>query len=73
MPPELLSIAMVRRLAANGSARAIREAAGLSISEVARDLGVTPSAVSRWERGLRRPHGQPATDYLKILEGLSGR
>ena len=41
-------VVWARRLARSGGARVIREGAGLSASEVARLIGVTPGAVSRW-------------------------
>ena len=36
--------------------RAWRQTAGLSIERAAARLGVTASTLSRWERGLCRPH-----------------
>ncbi len=36
--------------------RDLREDAGLSISSLARDLGVSEVAVSRWEREVRIPN-----------------
>jgi transcriptional regulator with XRE-family HTH domain len=62
----------IRRAAATGTARAIRETAGLSLSEVARELGVTPAAVSRWERGHRAPRGDTAVAYAALLKHLMG-
>ncbi len=35
--------------------RICREAAGLTATELARKVGVTPAAVSRWESGLDVP------------------
>lgn len=65
-------LARVRRLCASGSARAIREAAGLSLAEVAEPVGVSRQAVLRWELGQRRPRGEPAFRYLDVLEELAG-
>jgi DNA-binding transcriptional regulator YiaG len=48
-------VAWVRRLAKSGAARALRESTGFSASEVARELGVSPATVCRWERGLAFP------------------
>lgn len=61
----------VRHLAVTGAARALREAAGLSLADVAEPIGVDRSTVWRWERGLRRPHGEPARRYLELLTELS--
>jgi transcriptional regulator with XRE-family HTH domain len=68
---ELADVTWIRRLAANGGARAIREAAHLSVSEVARELGVSPASVSRWERGLRAPRGRVAERWAEILHKLA--
>jgi DNA-binding transcriptional regulator YiaG len=48
--------------------RAIRQAAGVTATDVAREVGVTQQAVRLWERGLRRPAGQHLVAYLKVLE-----
>jgi transcriptional regulator with XRE-family HTH domain len=63
-------LAWLRALAANGGARTIREAARISASEVARELDVSPSAISRWERGLRSPRGDDARRYARLLRRL---
>jgi transcriptional regulator with XRE-family HTH domain len=64
-------VVWVRRLASNGGARAIREGAGVSASEVARLIGVTPGAVSRWERGHRIPRSGDAERWAQLLRRLS--
>jgi DNA-binding transcriptional regulator YiaG len=61
----------VRRLAATGAARALREDAGLSLAELARAAEVHKTTVFRWEQGLRRPRGEAAVRYLAVLEDLS--
>jgi transcriptional regulator with XRE-family HTH domain len=64
-------VAWVRRLAKNGGARAIREAAGISVAELARSIDVSPAAVSLWERGARVPREDLALRYAAALELLS--
>lgn len=64
-------LSWVRRLAASGAARGIRQAACLSLTDVARAVGVTPSAISRWERGVRAPHGEAALRYAELLRKLA--
>jgi DNA-binding transcriptional regulator YiaG len=64
-------VTWARRLAQTGGARAIREGARLSVSELARELDVTPGTVSRWERGLRTPRGAAAERWAKLLRRLS--
>lgn len=51
-------------------ARAIRQAAGVSQIEVARELGVHPVTVARWEAGTRRPGGETALRYIALLDEL---
>jgi transcriptional regulator with XRE-family HTH domain len=69
---ELGNIAWTRQACRTGAARAIRRAAGLSLAEIARAVGSTPSAVSRWERGLRVPRAEAAQRYGALLRELAG-
>ena len=48
----------------------IREAAGLSMHEVARAIGADPSTVFRWESGERVPSGELAVAYRDFLVEL---
>ena len=50
--------------------RALRNEAGLTLAEVGDRCGVTRSAVSRWERGLRNPRGTNRVEYAKFLGEL---
>jgi transcriptional regulator with XRE-family HTH domain len=68
---DVQQVTWVRRLARTGNARTLRESAGLSISEVARELGVSPAAVSRWERGQRVPRGASAERWARLLRQVS--
>ena len=68
---QALQIAKVRRLLASGDARRARTATGLSLTEVASVLGVSPAAVSRWETGPRRPTGRAALAYGRLLAELA--
>jgi transcriptional regulator with XRE-family HTH domain len=62
----------VRRVASTGGAKAIREGAGLSMSEVAREARCSVSAISRWESGQRTPRGDAAERWATLLRRLSG-
>jgi DNA-binding transcriptional regulator YiaG len=64
---EVLAIAQVRADMASGRARAIRERARLSQSEVARALGVHWTTVAHWEAGRRSPRGETAARYAEML------
>jgi DNA-binding XRE family transcriptional regulator len=48
----------------------IREAAGLTRSDVAELIGVTRQCVWAWENGRIRPQGQRGTDYAVLLREL---
>jgi transcriptional regulator with XRE-family HTH domain len=64
-------VAWVRRLAKSGAARTLRESTGFSASEVARELGVSPATVCRWERGLRVPGEVDAERWALVLKRMS--
>lgn len=59
-----------RAALAAGTARATREAAGLSQGEVAAAVGVSPAAVALWEAGQRRPRGEAGAAYGRLLREL---
>lgn len=57
-----------RRLPPPNVRRALREASGLSVVEVAEAIGVTRQAVWRWERGLREPGAHHRRAYAGFLD-----
>jgi transcriptional regulator with XRE-family HTH domain len=64
-------ISRARLAAARGNQlREARERAGLTQSDVARAIGVSPAAVSRWEAGKRRPSAATAARLGRLLERL---
>ncbi len=67
---ELLDL---REALESGRARQLRERAGLSGAAVARQLDVTPGAVTRWEQCLRFPQGANARRYARLLGKLAAR
>jgi DNA-binding transcriptional regulator YiaG len=67
---QILRLVRVRAAASSGEARRLREAAQLSISEVASVCGVDQSTVWRWERGTRSPRGLAALRYGDLIETL---
>lgn len=50
--------------------RALRQEAGLSLSEVAEALHVSDEAVRHWEAGRRRPRPEHLQAYAQLLRGL---
>jgi len=56
-----------RTLLASGEARRIRLAAGLSLEKAAAEVGVSASAIYRWERGDRIPRSRGAVEYAARL------
>lgn len=70
---QVLRLAEVRAAVASGEAELLRTAARLSIGEVARACGVDQSTVWRWERGLRKPRGDAALLYGRLISELRKR
>jgi transcriptional regulator with XRE-family HTH domain len=58
------------RLIAGPEARRIREAARLSLRDVAEAIGVSHIAVQRYEAGTRSPRGAVAERYASFLRAL---
>lgn len=69
-PAQVRRALNVRDLAANGSARAIREAADVTLREAARILDVASSTLSRWETGTARPGIDDALKWAELLDVL---
>lgn len=67
---QILRLARVRAAVTSGEAQRLREAAQLSIGEVARECGVDHSTVWRWERGTRLPRGERALKYGELIDSL---
>jgi transcriptional regulator with XRE-family HTH domain len=64
-------IAWARRIGQDGRARVIRESAGFSAAELARELGVPASTVCRWEKGERVPRPANAARWAELLRRMS--
>lgn len=64
-------LATVRRMARDGTARRLRRDAGLSIRDIAVDVGATLATISRWETGQRVPRrGLAVERYAALLQDL---
>ena len=57
----------LRALPSPAERRRIRVDAGVSLLDVAAVLGVSHTAVSAWERGLRTPNRRLLGPYLQVL------
>jgi len=51
----------------------LREAADLTLADVARSVGTDPAAILRWERMEREPHPRFRSAYAKALGISVGR
>lgn len=68
---QLTERAQIRRdLPPPSMRRALRKAAGVSLSEVAAIIGVTRQAVALWEGGDRTPRGTNLDEYARVLREL---
>lgn len=56
-----------------GRVRTIREAAGLSVAEVAAAVGVDRVTVWKWERGDHPPAAAEGLRYADVLDALRRR
>lgn len=63
-----VKIMQVRRLLASGEAKRVREAAGLSLSEMAGGVPIDTSTLWKWETGRHSPRGQAALQYADLLD-----
>jgi transcriptional regulator with XRE-family HTH domain len=70
-PADLAALGIIRRAARDGTARRVRELAGVSLEEVARSCGVEPQTVLRWELGRRSPRAVAAERYTAALIALA--
>jgi transcriptional regulator with XRE-family HTH domain len=66
-PEQLRLVGELRALAASGKARALRETRRIGLRELARVIGASPSAVSRWENGVNRPRAAIALKWATVL------
>lgn len=66
----LLLISAARRHAKTGTGRAIRKAAGLSLSDIGGAVGANESTVWRWEEAECLPRGDRAVKWAEVLAEL---
>jgi DNA-binding transcriptional regulator YiaG len=66
-PSEVDRVLELQEWIRTGRARAVRVHLGISQRMAAREIGVHPSAVVRWEGGSSRPRGPKALAYHEFL------
>lgn len=71
--PDLVDLADLREMVADGRARQLRESANLSRADIGRAAGIGEVTVWRWENGKRRPTGSAALRYARVLRLLEQR
>lgn len=67
MSRETLELVQVREMVHAGQVRQVRVSAGLSLAEVAGDVGVHPTTVFGWESGRTVPRGEAAVRYARLI------
>lgn len=70
-PEQLRTVGELRHLAVTGEARARRESLHIGLRELALAIGVSPSALSRWENRINLPRGDHALRWADALGVLS--
>lgn len=61
-------VSAVRRMLASGQAREQRKAMHLSVSEIARVIGMDRGTVYRWEAGATQPSPEAALKLAAVLD-----
>jgi len=67
---DILKLAEIRKRCATGEAAQTRIEARLTRGDLAREIGISRSALRRWELGERLPTGDAAIRYLDTIEDL---
>ncbi len=67
---QAVTLALLRRLVSDGTAKQLRERARLSLADVARAVGADASSVLMWERG-RQPRAAAALRYAELIAALA--
>lgn len=67
---ELVASLLAGRLPEPKRCKEIRERAGVALRPAAKAVGVTPWALSQWERGVNKPTPEHAARYARLLAEL---
>ncbi len=71
MQTHLAALIRMRQRLTDGTAKQLRIEHGLARTEVAATIGVTYQALQKWELGTRRPRGEHAVAYARLLDKLA--
>lgn len=67
---DTVELARLRAFLESGAAKSVRVNNRLSLREMARTIGISPSTVLRWEAQERVPRGAPALRYWRLIREL---
>jgi len=73
MPFDAAKISAARRLTEDSAGRRLRVRARLSVAELAADIGVSPSTLSRWETGATVPGPALAQHWFDTLQRIENQ
>jgi DNA-binding transcriptional regulator YiaG len=65
-----LDLAEAVKCGKDGSAKSLRRNLGVSAEVVGGACGVAGSTITRWENGSRRPTGEAAVTWIRLLRRL---
>ena len=68
---KLSKIIWCRFLASSGEGERLRRAAGLSLADVAAEIGVHPATLRRWETGAFTPNSAAALRWFDVLHQIA--
>jgi DNA-binding transcriptional regulator YiaG len=66
----LEEVRILRQLPSPPDAKAVRVGARVSRERLAKELGVSPITIYRWETGASHPRGESLVDYARVLAAL---
>ncbi len=69
---KLHKIAWCRTAGTTGESARLRRAVGLTIGDVAAEVGVHPVTLRRWETGASTPNASAALRWFEVLHSLAG-
>ena len=73
MATNVMLLIEARQATRSGEALELRKTADLSQGELARAAKVSAASLSRWEAGSRKPSGEAAIRYARVLRAIRSR